>query len=243
MSKRSQTLCLWSGLVFVVVLGVGCLLAHVLPPPSPHETADQIAAMYRDHTTEIRLGLMIMMIGAAFQLPFVALISAQIRRIEGRSGVLSYTQLIAGATTCLVITMPVMILAVAAFRPTRNPETLRLISDLGLIPIIMVYPPSTIEAFATGFAILMDKSQKPVFGRWVAWYNIATGTLFIPAGLTLFFDHGALAWNGAITLWVPTGAFFLWFVVDFIALRKAIREEYEQETSLAGGPLPAAAAA
>jgi hypothetical protein len=237
MSKRAQMLCLYSGIVFVVVLGAGCLLAKILPPPSPHETAQQISSMYLHNTTQIRIGLMITMIGAAFQLPFVALISVQMRRIEGRTAALSYTQLIAGATTCLVITMPVMMLAAAAFRPTRDPQLTLLISDLGLIPIIMVYPPSTIEALAAGIAILMDKSPKPVFPRWVGIYNIATGILFIPAGLTLFATHGAFAWNGLVTLWVPTAAFFVWFVVDFVALRRAITEQFEEEQAIAAAAL------
>jgi hypothetical protein len=49
-----------------------------------------------------------------------------------------------------------------------------------------------------------------VFPRWLAYLSILTAILFIPAGLMVFFKHGALSWAGLMTLYLPVGAFFVW---------------------------------
>ena len=48
---------MWSAPVFVVMLFGALLLAGWLPPPSPSQSADQVATMYAQHTDLKRLPL------------------------------------------------------------------------------------------------------------------------------------------------------------------------------------------
>src|SRR5258706_16403155 len=114
MNRRAQQLCLWSGPVFMLVFLLGFwVIAGLVPPPSPHDTATKIAHLYQQNTNGIRLGLLITMIAAAVSVPFGALITVQMRRVEGRSSVLAYTVLAMTAINCILIVMPVMIMTAA----------------------------------------------------------------------------------------------------------------------------------
>ena len=81
---RNELLCAWSGIVFVLLFMVGFWpLANFLPPPLPSASAAEIAAMFQQHAVQIRVGLVLMMISWALIIPFAAVISIQINRMEG----------------------------------------------------------------------------------------------------------------------------------------------------------------
>jgi hypothetical protein len=245
MNKRAQELCLWSGPLFMLVFLIGFwFVAGLVPPPSPHDSALKIAHLYQQNTNQIRAGLLLTMIGTALSLPFVSLISIQMKRIEGRFSVLSYTQLVSGATTCLLITFPLMIMTAAAFRPGRDPQLILLLNDVAWIPFVMVFPPIVVECLSIAVAVLGDKAAKPVFPRWVAYYNLWTAFLFLPAGLLTFFKHGPFAWNGLLAFWMALAVFGAWFIVMFVVLRQAINQQYEERlaAAVAEGTRPGATA-
>src|ERR1700722_19500436 len=101
----------------IVVMLLGFLFACFIPAPSPHDTAAQIARIFRAHPTRIRFGLVLTMFGAALLGPFVAVITVQMKRIEGRTSPLAYVQLALGALLAFEFVVPVMVLQAAAFRP------------------------------------------------------------------------------------------------------------------------------
>ena len=60
MSARIQMLCLWCGPAATLTWLLGFwVLAGFIPPPSPHENAQQIVSLYHSNTTGIRLGLLV----------------------------------------------------------------------------------------------------------------------------------------------------------------------------------------
>jgi hypothetical protein len=244
MNRRAQQWCLWSGPVFMAVFLLGFwVIAGLVPPPSPHDSALKIAHVYQQNTNGIRAGLLITMIAAALMVPFGALITVHMRRIEGRSSVLAYTVLAMTAINCILITMPVMIMTVAAFRPGRDPVLTQTLNDLAWIPFVMVFPPAVVQSIAIAFATFTDKAKRPVFPRWVAYFNLWVAFLFLPAGLLTFFKHGPFAWNGLLSFWVALSVFGTWYVVMFVALRGAIKQEFEAEPVAAEAPADLAAPA
>jgi hypothetical protein len=81
MERRIELLCAWCGPAFLVVFVAGLwFVAGLIPPPSPSDSAEHIAAFYRGHADQVRLG----MLGSVLLAPFVALISRQIRRSSPR---------------------------------------------------------------------------------------------------------------------------------------------------------------
>ena len=105
------------------------LLARFVPPPLPSWGGQEIAGMFAANATGIRVGMIFMIAGMGFFMPFIALISAQIHRMEGSPPVLAYTQLLAGAMSVAIVLFPVMFWATAAFRPDRDPQLILMLND------------------------------------------------------------------------------------------------------------------
>lgn len=223
MNTRSQLMCAWSGVLFTMVFMVGFwLIAEFVPPPSPTLTGTEIAAMYQQNTWQIRLGLLMMMACSGFISPFVAAISIQMKRMEGSPSILTYTQLSSGTVGVLFLILPCLIWTVAAFRPERDIELILLLNDLGWIVFLMPFTSFVVQNFAIGFAILGDRNAVPAFPRWMGFFTLWTGVLFIPGALITFFKTGPFAWDGLFAFWIPLVIFFVWYLVMFVYLRQAI---------------------
>ena len=225
MNEKTQIACVVCGAAFVALFTLGWIIvAGLVPAPSPSFDAAAIAAFYGANTGTIRFGLLLAMISASLTIPWVAVLGIQLRRTERDFPVLTATQLVAGAVTVVFLTVPVMIWTVAAFRPERTPELIQLMSDFGWIMLIMTFPPFFVQLVAVGLAIVSDNHERPVFARWLGYFNIWVAILFLPGGLITFFKSGPFAWNGLLAFWLPLTVFFLWYIVMFFALIKAIRQ-------------------
>lgn len=226
MNKKAQLICLWCAPVMGIFVAVGWwLLAKFVPPPLPSATAVEIAEMFRANTNGIRVGMVLLMVGAGFFMPFIAVISAQINRIEGSTPVLTYTQLLGGVINVAIITASAMLWSTAAFRPERDPELIQLLNDASWLMTVMTFPPILIQAGAIGVAILSDKSAVPVFPRWLGYLNFWLMLLSLPGGVVVFFKSGPFAWNGLLAFWLPFSVFSIWFNAMFIMLLKAIKSQ------------------
>lgn len=227
MSGRVQMLCLWCGPIGVVLFVVAFwLAAGLIPPPSPDDSAAEIVAMYREDTDLKRLGLGLTMVGGALMAPWTAVITVQMRRIEGHHSPLAYIQLGLGMLLVLLFIFPVMVMQVAAFRPDRDPELVLLLNDLAWLPFVGIFTPAVVQNIAIALCALRDREQT-VFGRWVAYFNVWAALAFLPAFLIPFFKEGPFAWDGVFCFWVPLTVFGLWFAVMFVAVRGAIRRQVE----------------
>src|SRR5690606_12761861 len=226
MNKTAQYMCLWSAAVMGLLVTVGWVhVAQFVPLPSSSLSGDQIADMFSTYTFGIRTGMLLMLAGVGFFMPFIALISAQMRRMEHTPPVLAYTQLLGGSMSVMIIIVPIILWTTAAFRPERNPEITQMLNDAAWLLVAMAFAPGIMQNLSIGLAVLWDKSAKRVFPRWVAYVNFWMALGFLPAGLMTYFKTGPFAWNGLLAFWLPLVAFTIWFNVMFIALMRAIREQ------------------
>lgn len=206
-----------------VVLLIGmAVFARFVPPPSPLLTADQIGAIYAEKTTGIRVGMVIMASGASLLAPFIAMITVQMKRIEGARSPLSYIQLALGALTVLEFIIPAFISLAATFRPERSPEITQALNDLCWLMFVGVVSTAILQNLAIAVAIFCDDSDHPVFPRWAAYFNLWAALLFTPGTVVVFFKTGPLAWNGVFTWWIPLSMFVGWIGVMTWLLLSAI---------------------
>jgi hypothetical protein len=227
MSYRVQIACAWCGPLMTLGFFVGLmLLAGFIPPPSPADSAAQIAEMFRENTTLIRLGLFIAMLATGLLCPFYAVIAVQMKRIEGRSSPLTYTQIIAGACSTLEIVFPMMIWQAAAFRPERDDEFIRTLNDMAWLPFLGLTTTVVIQNFVIGTIILRDTRRTPIFPRWYGYLNFFVGLLVLPAGFIVFFKTGPFAWDGLIAWWIPVAAFFCWIILTAVLATKAAKQQH-----------------
>jgi len=229
-NATAQRICAWCGPLFALIFFIGFgVIAGFIPPPSPGASAEHVAAVFRGNPNSIRLGLVVSMYSGALTVPWIAAISVQLRRIEGRHSPLTYAQLGLGALLPLEFIVPIYFWETAAYRPTRSPEAVQTLNDLGWLPFTGLVYTIVLQAVVIGLAVLLDTRDEPIFPRWLGYFSIAAAVLFFPAGLDVFFRDGPLAWNGVIAWWVLLVTFFVWVVVLSVLLLKAIRGQEEEK--------------
>ncbi|HWX87668.1 MAG TPA: DUF4386 family protein, partial [Solirubrobacteraceae bacterium] len=137
MDRRVQLLCAWCGPAFLLLFLLGFwVIAGLVPPPSANDTASQIADFYRANADQLRVGLLLLLIGAPLLVPFVVLLAVQLKRSDPRIAPLAYIQLLCGVVTMLELLLPVVLMATAAFRPERSPESIQLLNDAAFTILI-----------------------------------------------------------------------------------------------------------
>jgi hypothetical protein len=219
---RSQKLCLWGGPAAMILFIIGfVLVGGLVPPPAPSDNATKIARFYADNRTGIRAGLALTMVAGALTAPFVAVITLQMRRIEGEFSPFALTQFGTGMLGVLLFSLPVMIMQAAVFRPDRDPQIILAIHDIGWIMLIGTYCCVFVQCLAVGACIFSDAAER-IYPRWLGYFNIWVALLFLPGSLLYFFKTGPFAWNGLFVWWIPLSVFFGWFVVMFVMTMKSL---------------------
>src|SRR5690349_18712615 len=122
MSRRLQLICAWCGPGTVVVTLIGWLIAGILPLPlGSSSTTEEVVSFYANDT-RVLFGLVVAQLGICLVFPLIGLIGYHMLRIEGRHPLLTFIQLVTGAATGILLFLPMLLMAVIAFRPDRNPE-------------------------------------------------------------------------------------------------------------------------
>jgi hypothetical protein len=233
MNASTQRLCVWAGPAMIAFFLVGfVVIAGLVPPLSPQDSAAEIARFYSQHQTRVRIGLVVSIWGAALCYPWAAAISVQLKRIEGSWSPLCYTQLASGVTLGLLFAIPLTMMGAAAYRPTRSVELTQALNDLGWLTLVGVVTPAMVQCASIGLAMLGDRRREPVFPRWAGYFNIWCAIVFAGGGLVICFHGGPFAWNGIFAFWIPLTVFTIWFVVMTKVLLQAIAtQQLEQDVS------------
>lgn len=231
MNTKDQLICTWSGLVFLLLffVGWGLLSGFILPPHSPTMTAAEVGAFYQENPVSIRLGLVIALLACAFYVPFGAVITVQMARIEGRYPVWTITQAMATAGTVIEFAIPTMFWQVASFRPDRHPDVLLALNDLSWLPFVGISAPYFIVPITIAIVGFRDKSAQPMFPRWACYYNLLTASAILPGCVVVLFKSGPMAWNGLISWWLPVIDYGIWFIVMTVLLTKGIKRQAQEE--------------
>ena len=228
-NRRVQLICAWCGPVFMVMLFVGLLLvAGLVPPPAPSDSAPHIAAFYRDHAGQVRAGLLICLTATPLLAPFIALISYQLKRSDPHLAPLADVQLMCGVVLLMLFLIPELLLAVAVFRSDGSAQTTRTLNDLAWTTFVWTFSFPVVEYAAVGLAVLMDRSKLPLYPRWVGIAELILAVLFIPGAPTIWVMHGPFSWDGALAYWLVFAAFAVWVWLMFFCMLRAIDRQAER---------------
>jgi hypothetical protein len=224
MDIKWQRISTWGGVINFAMAIVGLYIAGFLPPPSPAASAEQIAAIYRANGHSIEIGAIIFLLAIAPALPFIAVISVQMRRIEGNRRIFTYSQLVAGTASIVPLVLVPLAWAVAAFRPEQNAGTIQAFNDFGFITMIMATPMVSMQVLAIGLAILSDTSTRPVFPRWFAYMSFLVAILLLGGLLCVLDRTGPFAWDGRVAS-LFAYSFLPWTILMAALLLRAIKEQ------------------
>lgn len=215
MNRRVELFCAWSGPVLIGLMFLGLVVfAGFVPPPSPSDSADEIAALYVRDADGIRIGMVLIMIGGAFLAPWGIGLAHQLKKTSDAHPALTHIQVAASVIAVVVATSFALIGSVTAFRPDDlAPETTRLLNDILWFWWLIPWPLFSIWCSIVGVLILRDTSAEPVFGRAAGYMSLWAAVLYAPGSLCLFFKTGPFSYNGAVVWYVPTVVFFIWILV------------------------------
>jgi hypothetical protein len=103
------------------------------------------------------------------------------------------------------------------------------------IPFVGLTSTAAVQVACFGIAVLLDKRERPLFPRWLGYYNLWVALMFTPGTFNVFFHNGPLAWNGIIAWYLPLAVFATWMIVNPIYLAKAVDTMDEDVQMRAGG--------
>jgi len=169
--------------------------------------------------------------GAALLAPLAAVISVQLKRIEGEHSPMTYLQLGTGSASALAISVTSFFWWTAAFRPERDPVVTQSWHDAGWLCVTAVVFIAMLQIGSIAVAVLSDPREKPLFPRWLGYLSAWVALLLLPSLMCLWFKTGPFAWNGVATLYLAFAAVGVLFVSLVVLLLRAIREQEAAERS------------
>jgi hypothetical protein len=216
-------------------LAVFLLFPGFVPPMSPQMSAEEVAAFYRDphNLPRIRYSMIIFNWFAVGLIPILALIVLQIRRMEHRTPIFSYSIIACAAGGPTIFLLADLFWLLAAFRPERDPELTLLFNDLAWVTFSSQVGFLIAQSVILALAIYLDRQARPVFQPWVAHFNLLVAAAMVPAAFAGLALEGPIAWDGLLTFWVRNAAIGLWIVVMGYVLGRAIHRQRREEAAAA----------
>jgi hypothetical protein len=225
---RLQRAGAWTGPIMTVLFFVAFVpLARFLPPPSPAQDAGAITAFYNEHTGGIRVGFFLVLMVAGMFLTFGTTVAARTRRIESRrQPLMTYLQLTSMAVCAVIAVFCGIFWEAAAYRPGMiSTDVTQALNDLGWFTFLWPWVPFSVWCIAIAIPIFEDNAATRTYPRWVAYMNLWTALLYLPAGFIVFTKTGPLAWNGVLAFYIPLFVFFIWVVLMSVTTLQSIRRQ------------------
>jgi hypothetical protein len=228
---KLQRIAAWGGIAMLALFFVTfMLIGGLVPPLSPTASAHDIAQFLIDHKLRVRLGIALTLLAACVALPFLAVICLRVRRVEGKWGLLSVTQIFAGVIFVPGFLFPLMVLATAAFRPEERPvEITQALNDVFWLMFVGIVGPLVVQAVVLTIATFVDRTEPVTFPRWFGYLNIWYAILATPGGAVMIFNEGPLAWTGVFAFWIPLVAFSAWMIAVTVVMVGSIKSEQNAE--------------
>ena len=239
MDLKLQRIAAWGGIAMLALFFVFfMLIGNLIPPLSPTLSAQEVADFLVANKVRVRVGLAFSLLAACIALPWLATVVLRVRRIEGKWGLLSVTQIFAGVIFVPGFLFPMMVLAAAAFRPEeRDPAITQALNDVFWLMFVGIVGTLVVQALVLTTAAFLDATDPPTFPRWFGYLNAWYALLAVPGGAVMIFNDGPLAWNGVIAFWIPLVAFSVWMIAVTAVLLRSIGAEQRAERT----PTPAVA--
>lgn len=219
--------CVCCGMLCSLFFFGAFIAAGFIPPISPTWGPERVKEHYVHHQIGMHIGAILMMCSGMFFIPYVAVISQQMRRIPNIPWILTTMQLAAGAANVWTFCVPPMVLAVAAYRMDRTPEMFQFMNDMFWLFATMPFQTFIPVSWTLAYAILIDRRKQPLYPKYMALLNFFAPVMFWWSMGVHIVHSGVFSWNGALGFWLPAVFFGATFSGDTYFMFKAIKLEYE----------------
>lgn len=220
--------CIASGMLCGAFFFAAFIAAGMFPPIPPTWSAERVKEHYIHHQTGMHVAVVLMMCSGMFFIPYITVISQQMRRIPNIPWILPMLQLAAGAANVFTFCLPAMVLAVAAFRMDRSPEVFQLMNDMFWLFAVTPFQTFIPVSWTLAYAILIDNRKHLLYPKYMALLNFSAPVMYWWSLAVHVAHTGPFAWNGAFGFWVPAVFFGATFSGDTYFLFKAVKREYDE---------------
>jgi hypothetical protein len=215
----------WSAPIFSLMTAVGFLgLARFIDPESAWLAPEELAAAYSDHQFEIGLGMSIFCVGTAFLTVFSVQLGISLWRLEGRSPLMSLTQVLGGFGVVMLVFISCCLWIGAVYRAdVADPDVTVALNDAAWFGFLVGWVMLSLQMLATAAITLLDRSETPLVPRWLSWFSVIGGVALVTANGCVFTKTGTFAWDGALGYYVPMAIWGFWLDAHAWFLRKEAR--------------------
>lgn len=232
---RYWRFCLWSGIIFLVTyFGFWGVMGSNVPPLPGNWSAQAISEHFSTNKNRMLFGMVCAMTFAPFYMIWGLGIAKVMRTLEGNNPVLSTMQLWGAGLTVIPVFMCCTFIMAGLYRvDSTYPEIVQIMYDVSWLTISPQYPVTSMQMIAVGICFLSDRRERPLLPKWVCWYSIWGGTMFLGENFMPFFKEGLFARNGILNFWVEYGIYFIYMPLMTYYLLKAVRRlELEYQSGL-----------
>lgn len=231
MNAALQRFLMWAGLVCAGLYFLGfVILMGFFPPPSPSLPAAEVVAHYTRDIVQFRIGVVVMIISGGFFLPWSAVISAQIARLDKGVSVGAILQGLAGACGAVLFFLPPIFWGVAAFSPERDAAITLVFHEYAFLTFITAASAFPFQCLPIILAAFTQKEEGiTAFPRWMGYFTawmIITVELGVAA---MLFKSGPFAWNGIFPFYIPLASFTAWAFALVFTQNRAIRYQASRQ--------------
>jgi hypothetical protein len=198
---RYWRFCAYMGPLFVAIFyycwGV---LGHNFPPFQPDTPASEVAGWFRDHRNGVRFGMVVAMSAAPLYGVWGYACAKLLEQVVEKDNILVQLARVGAAWTVITLLVPTSFWLTAAFRPDALPDwMIQMLYDMAWLLIDLAYAVTSVQLFALGIGFLADKRAVPLVPKWLAWYGIWVGFMFIAECIMPYFFNGTFYILKAIT--------------------------------------------
>lgn len=233
MNTRGQRILLWTVPPAAALFVLAYFAFPVFSGPmSPTMTPEQVAAFFAANNTGI-LGVVILCnLIACSLVPLFAVAAVQMSRIRTSSNVLTYAYILAAGVGLTAFILADYCWGIAAFRPERDPQLISLLNDMAWFFFIAPVGTLIVQNLCLAVSIYLDARPEPVFGRWVAHFNIATAALLVPGAFSVLHKTGPLAWDGVLSFHLRLAVLACYIAVMFVVLVGVVNRQGDEREAL-----------
>lgn len=223
--RRIELFAAWTGPAAALLLLIALAFYYLwIIPLDPNGSAVKTAQINRENLFGIEIGnVLIRNFAATLMIPFFALISRLMLRIENVSPVLATTQVVAGAICILLFIIPSANYVGMDFRPDRAIELYPLGHDTGWLMADFVVGPAQVQMLAIALAVLADSSLRPILPRWYGYFCVWSAIIICANNAIVVFQANPLTWDGVLAGYVAALVYISWLLASFGAIWRHLR--------------------
>lgn len=214
-----------SGFLTATVFVMSMVAAHQIPPVKASSTPEELVQFFTKHETGSKVGVALILLSGGFYLPFSVSISAQMRKIPNLPYLVSAIQLASGAAGICTWIMPAEVLALITYRLDRDPLQTQTLVDYFFFTLLMPWPTFVVQNWAFAYAVLVDRSPKPIFPKLVGLVSVVAPLLYISALGMHTTKSGVWSWQGLFGFYAFGFGWVTQVFIDSFFLYRAISRD------------------